>query len=1117
MALSKPGLSLIFISIVMGVILFYSSSALAQDQYIQDFHFNDELSNNRIRCLIQDSMGFFWFGTNLGLNWYDGNRVVSYFALKKNGPLYFDNITDIVEGEPGEIWIGTTVGGVVLYKYSTNSFTVFEHDSRDIYSLISNQVANLTWSEGNLWVSTEKGIDKLDTNTGRFTHFSVPGMSQNSRLANVGNLQVIEELNLVLINFQRQLYAINTTAQTRVFVPFELTASLIKPGELLYFEAQGSSLFLLTTEFKFIIWDLAANEIDEQSIVLEEDILKYLSDINDVYQLSDNRFLIASDHGLLWNNEQGNWNNNLFVRNSSGDLSSNTINRIESDSAGQLWLATNHGVQFINQNHGKFHAFNISPGNQHDSHSKDSAYALVNHSIFGITTYLRGKGLYRLNEDTYELTPDVFNFVELDEDITQNKSFSLFELPDNGLLISTYGGVYSCYPDSQKVIGPWKSSHSGEVVDGIRKVIFYDQNTVIVGNSSSDSLYICDIRREEPVLTRLKDRYPHLANMITQGVYDMLVRYENEVWIAFYDSLLVFDPLTKNYTSYNYYPDEQNRSNTYKVYDLYVASDETVWLGTMMGLYSFDDETSEFVKHNVARPLSEGDREYNTIYSIIEDDQRRLWLGSMKGLILYDPGTGQTSFYTKENGLPFNEFNLGSSMKLPGGEIVMGGIDGVVKFKPQLFAQSDFKAEVKLSEVEINYRAVDLAIHPSMLETLDLEPGNNQVSLRFSVQDYSDPSNNNIRYRMGGPSQAWITKPANSRIALTNIPAGQHLLEVQAINTQGVNIDSTYQLRLNVTPSFFETPWFIGLLIVLLMLILASAHLYKTYSLEKSNKDLQEANITLQKIISEKDEISKDLKLSQQRQQNLNKILNSKIDEIYSLNNELKTYNYSISNVLRVPIRHIIGYTGFIQEIAPGNCSEEVEEILKKISKGVNELNHLIEGINLLSRVKEQDMERYDIDFSRICNKFFEDQQKNQDSSGLTFEIERGIMIKGDIVLLKIVRNSLLDNAVKFARDGVAPEIQVRLIEEGGVKYISIVDNGKGIQEGNTEKIFEPFYSFHTIGDFSGLGLSLSIVKRIVERHGGIIKARNNEHEGAEFYFTLGPDNSWVIEKDKSG
>src|SRR5438132_9335609 len=150
--------------------------AFSQKQQIKFQHLktDDGLSQSNVLCIFQDSRGFMWFGTEDGLNKYDGyNFTVYKNDPKKNNSLSNNFINDIVEDNDSNLWIATLDGGLNKYNRRKDEFIHFKHDPKDPNSISDNYISCLLKdNEGNIWIGTSNGVNVFDKKNNRFIKYT---------------------------------------------------------------------------------------------------------------------------------------------------------------------------------------------------------------------------------------------------------------------------------------------------------------------------------------------------------------------------------------------------------------------------------------------------------------------------------------------------------------------------------------------------------------------------------------------------------------------------------------------------------------------------------------------------------------------------------------------------------------------------------------------------------------------------------------------------------------------------------------------------------------------------------------------------------------------------------
>ncbi len=219
-------------------------------------------------------------------------------------------------------------------------------------------------------------------------------------------------------------------------------------------------------------------------------------------------------------------------------------------------------------------------------------------------------------------------------------------------------------------------------------------------------------------------------------------------------------------------------------------------------------------------------------------------------------------------------------------------------------------------------------------------------------------------------------------------------------------------------------------------------------------------------------------------------------------NKELESFSYSVSHDLRAPLRSILGYTHFLNEGYAAKLDSEGVRLLATITRNGEKMNRLIEELLRFARLGRQEMEKVSMDFNSIIHGVV--QSLGDAVKNVEFNIRPLPKVVGDPSLLTQVWTNLISNAVKYSSKKEKPQIEIGSLAGDGETVFYIKDNGAGFDMQYAERLFEVFQRMHSPKDFEGTGIGLSLVKRIINRHGGRVWADAKVNEGATFYFTLG-------------
>ena len=247
---------------------------------------------------------------------------------------------------------------------------------------------------------------------------------------------------------------------------------------------------------------------------------------------------------------------------------------------------------------------------------------------------------------------------------------------------------------------------------------------------------------------------------------------------------------------------------------------------------------------------------------------------------------------------------------------------------------------------------------------------------------------------------------------------------------------------------------------------------------------------------------------AQARVQALNRTLEARVAmrtrELSQANQELEAFAYSVSHDLRAPLRSIDGFSRVLIERYENQLDEGGRDYLRRVRKAALRMGELIDAILQVSRLGRAEVRREEVDLSRMALDVIDELRADEPDREISIRVMPGLVAVGDATLLRNLLGNLLGNAWKFTRGREHAAIDFGAVElPGGDTEFYVRDNGAGFPPAYVDKLFRPFQRLHSQEEFSGHGIGLASVKRVVERHGGRIRAEGREGEGAVFYFTL--------------
>ena len=229
--------------------------------------------------------------------------------------------------------------------------------------------------------------------------------------------------------------------------------------------------------------------------------------------------------------------------------------------------------------------------------------------------------------------------------------------------------------------------------------------------------------------------------------------------------------------------------------------------------------------------------------------------------------------------------------------------------------------------------------------------------------------------------------------------------------------------------------------------------------------------------------------------------------ELEATNSELEAFSYSVSHDLRAPLRSVDGFSVALAEDYGDAIPADGKHYLARIRAGVQRMGQLIDALLQLSRITRAELAMEQVDLSQVAEESAAELQQLHPGRALHFEIQAGLVARGDPKLLRVVFDNMFGNAVKFTANREDARIEFGLVSSddlGGTKTYYIRDNGAGFDQQYAGKLFNAFQRLHGEKDFSGSGIGLATVSRVIRRHQGTLRAEGVVGGGATFWFTLG-------------
>lgn len=468
----------------------------------------------------------------------------------------------------------------------------------------------------------------------------------------------------------------------------------------------------------------------------------------------------------------------------------------------------------------------------------------------------------------------------------------------------------------------------------------------------------------------------------------------------------------------------------------------------------------------------------DTIYAILAEPGGELWISTNNGLMRWDPVTGRVRHFTPMDGLQALEFNRNVAYIGPSGEFYFGGINGLNRFRPESFDQLQPPPRVHLQEVLVNGQSIEPA--GSDLPHLDLRHDEDDLEIRFVGLQFSDPQRVRYAFRLEGVDAEWVDGGSRRQVRYASLSPGTYRFHLRAANNDGVWSDEEVLLAATVAPPPWATSW--ALAGYGLILILAAAATYGGYVRRRRALEAEVASRTAT--------LTEQQGLIQRQARELEQAL------------EARTVLFAnVSHEFRTPLTLINASLDRIERDGPS------PHVLATGRRYLRRLLRLVDQLLDFSRLSYEQcataheawpvgrMVRLTVDAFR--------QVAEERGIELLADVEPGWRTRCDQEQIEKILLNLLTNALKFTPAGG----QVRVELKGGEHGIdlSVADSGPGIPDSELDTIFERFYRVPATehGAVDGAGIGLALVKEAALANGGQVRVDSRLGRGSRFTVSL--------------
>ncbi len=1064
--------------------LFFCISYLtsAQDYVLNVTRFGIEegLSHRNVHFALQDHQGLMWFGTDYGLNRFDGYHF-KWITKEKHG-LQSTRIREALVDNDGFLWLlyGETkvfgdrspdIVGIDIFDPITEEVQTFEDYFKDKIPFQSTDFHSFTKkANGDLVFLTKQMQLVAYSSAGKFTSVDLKNKYEvitNFHWSKNGYFWMA----VVKSNVQLYIIAIDEAGEEIHSLPVEL-------GYINLFSYQSldsqNEKWIATrglVKHKFLEVTPQGQYVQNQEEIQMGNFdldFAHFGRIAGWKDAADFSWFFSNDGFILFDKQ-----NNQYQRLNEQYPDLSYANHIFFAGQEKIWISTQFGIFLIDLKKNLFSKI-LNPEN---ALLPVRGLALDKNNVLWIVEESM-PNLWRASLGTNK--KEILN-VERANNPEAGERLPILDM--FYALGMTYSGNIMYSPSRKTFIqfNPTDFDYDLQIIPDSNKYdasvwsLFEEKSGKVWLGTDNGFLYFFEEGNFNYFTLLDKPKYPLHIYQFIEG--------EDHIWVVTEFGLFILEK-SSNRILERYWAGGEGKFKLPfdNLYHAYREDENSLWLGTAgNGLVHFNPQNGEYQQFTKSDGLSN-----NTIYAVYPDDFGNLWLTSDYGIMRFNKTSHQINTYLTKDGISHNEFNRISHHQSEDGTLFFGGLSGVTAFHPSDFQTDSLASNAPLvisnfqqfigSENELSDKTKELLTN----NKITLASKDPFFRLEFALLTYEEGDKNQYAYKIEGVDQNWYYQKENY-IRVNRLQYGNYTLRIKGQAANGQWSQNELSIPLEIIKPFYLETWFLILSAFLIVVGIYSLFKLRTSQLKKQKKLLEDEVLRRTETIREQAE------------------------ELKSLERLKSRFFANVSHELRTPLTLIMGP---VNTLLKRNTENETDlKLLQYAKQNCRQLMKLINEILDLSKLEANKLEI--VEEPVLFYNYLKDQTAQFHSFGTSERVHFEVDFKADksmTILLdknkfeKIVHN-FLSNALKFT----PPEgnVDLTVIELENKLRLIVTDTGRGIHPDDLPHIFDRFYQSKKETGLAegGTGIGLSLCKELAQLLGGEIWAESELGKGSTFYF----------------
>ncbi|MEO5905642.1 MAG: two-component regulator propeller domain-containing protein [Saprospiraceae bacterium] len=779
--------------------VFWCSHLEGQYANISFEHFTDkEGLSAPVNHIVQDKLGFLWFGTTDGLNRFDGVNFIVYRNVPGDTTSIPNNLINALHvDQQGRVWAATN-GGVCYYDFTDDRFhtirfndTIEKLDQHRVHG-VSSGPDNMIWfatrtrihqwsesppyksialppirdllikylyidSKNRKWIGSNAGMHVYHEATGKFIHSKInsPFSAKNKLEVTVHPIIPYRDDTLFIGTWYADLQKVYLAGDKIISIPFT-----------------------------------DPDETDPRSHI-----------VSGIAHGAGSQWWIGTyGNGLAWFDAETRNFTQHFHHNPSDEksLSDDYINDVFTDASGIVWIGTNKGLDKFDPLTQQFSSVSIPlPPNQFAVYRMANTIVEDKMDPEWLWLCVSGVGIYHYHKPSMKF--DLYQVTDLKTSSTPSSNIYAFYYDVKGRVwIGTRAGIYFFDPVTKKFNTPDLPALRN--IPGVHTIL-QDKTSTYWFGTNSNGVYRYDEKQHK--VTNYAADAKNINSIPDNKVFSILIDSDQKIWIGTQNrGLCRLDPVTDKFIFFENQKSDMTSLPDNGVYDLYEDQNRQLWISTENGFAQMDLTSQKITNYTTLDGLCN-----STVFSITADHQGHLWLGTNNGFSVFNPTSKQFRNYYTNDGLPINRI---------AGEVAFGsdntlyfGTPGMLSFcKPEDMKMNKRIPPVLITDFSILGKKVGMRREGDMFEPIHLRPKENMITFHFAALNFTNSFLNQFAYKMEGFDADWIHCGQQQSATYTNLNGGNYVFHVKAANNDGMWNETGTRALIFVHPPFWRTWWF---------------------------------------------------------------------------------------------------------------------------------------------------------------------------------------------------------------------------------------------------------------------------------------------------------------------